>query len=212
MKTIEIPFVPSLETLDFQALDLTLEEQGVKAAIDSVNWPDAFPYMPDCNVTLAHDGHNIAMLFHVRGLDLRAMETEDNGRMWEDSCVEFFVQDPSGEKYYNFELTCAGRLLASEGATRHERPRRGAEVLSRVRRYSTVEGAPFQKDGGIYSWTAGMLIPMDLFGADGVKKLRGNFYKCGDKTAHMHFVSWNPIDLPKPDFHRPDFFGEIILK
>ena len=212
MKTIEIPFVPSLETLDFQALDLTLEEQGVKAAIDSVNWPEAFPYMPDCNVTLAHDGHNIAMLFHVRGLDLRAMETEDNGRMWEDSCVEFFVQDPSGEKYYNFELTCAGRLLASEGATRHERPRRGAEVLSRVRRYSTVEGAPFQKDGGIYSWTAGMLIPMDLFGADGVKKLRGNFYKCGDKTAHMHFVSWNPIDLPKPDFHRPDFFGEIILK
>lgn len=212
MKTIEIPFVPSLETLDFQALDLTLEEQGVKAAIDSVNWPDAFPYMPDCNVTLAHDGHNIAMLFHVRGLDLRAMETEDNGRMWEDSCVEFFVQDPSGEKYYNFELTCAGRLLASEGATRHERPRRGAEVLSRVRRYSTVEGAPFQKDGGIYSWTAGMLIPMDLFGAVGVKKLRGNFYKCGDKTAHMHFVSWNPIDLPKPDFHRPDFFGEIILK
>ena len=212
MKTIEIPFVPSLETLDFQALDLTLEEQGVKAAIDSVNWPDAFPFRPDCNVTLAHDGHNIAMLFHVRGLDLRAMETEDNGRMWEDSCVEFFVQDPSGEKYYNFELTCAGRLLASEGATRHERPRRGAEVLSRVRRYSTGEGAPFQKDGGIYSWTAGMLIPMDLFGADGVKKLRGNFYKCGDKTAHMHFVSWNPIDLPKPDFHRPDFFGEIILK
>ena len=187
MKTIEIPFVPSLETLDFQALDLTLEEQGVKAAIDSVNWPDAFPYMPDCNVTLAHDGHNIAMLFHVRGLDLRAMETEDNGRMWEDSCVEFFVQDPSGEKYYNFELTCAGRLLASEGATRHERPRRGAEVLSRVRRYSTVEGAPFQKDGGIYSWTAGMLIPMDLFGADGVKKLRGNFYKCGYKTARISY-------------------------
>ena len=212
MKTIEIPFVPSLETLDFQALDLTLEEQGVKAAIDSVNWPDAFPYRPDCNVTLAHDGRNIAMLFHVRGLDLRAMETEDNGRMWEDSCVEFFVQDPSGEKYYNFELTCAGRLLASEGATRHDRPRRGADVLDRVRRYTTVDGAPFQKDGGIYSWTAGMLIPMDLFGADGVRKLRANFYKCGDKTAHMHFVSWNPIDLPKPDFHRPDFFGELILK
>lgn len=212
MKTLEIPFVPSLETLDFQALDLTLEEQGVKAAIDSVNWPDAFPYRPDCNVTLAHDGKNIAMLFHVRGLDLRAMETEDNGRMWEDSCVEFFVQDPTGEKYYNFELTCAGRLLASEGATRNDRPRRGVEVLSRVRRYSTVEGAPFQKDGGIYSWTAGMLIPMNLFNADGVKKLRANFYKCGDKTAHMHFVSWNPIDLPKPDFHRPDFFGELILK
>lgn len=212
MKTLEIPFVPSLETLDFQALDLALEERGAKAAVNSVNWPDSFPYMPDCNVTLAHDGKNIAILFHVRGLDLRAMEMEDNGSMWEDSCVEFFVQDPSGEKYYNFELSCAGRLLAAEGANRNDRPRRGAEVLNRVRRFTTVEGAPFQKDGGIYSWTAGMLIPMDLFGAAGVKELRANFYKCGDKTAHMHFVSWNPIDLPKPDFHRPDFFGELILK
>lgn len=212
MKTLEIPFVPSLETLDFQALDLALEERGAKAAVNSVNWPDSFPYMPDCNVTLAHDGKNIAILFHVRGLDLRAMEMEDNGSMWEDSCVEFFVQDPSGEKYYNFELSCAGRLLAAEGANRNDRPRRGAEVLNRVRRFTTVEGAPFQKDGGIYSWTAGMLIPMDLFGAAGVKELRANFYKCGDKTAHVHFVSWNPIDLPKPDFHRPDFFGKLILK
>ncbi|WP_262895053.1 carbohydrate-binding family 9-like protein, partial [Parabacteroides distasonis] len=26
-----------------------------------------------------------------------------------------------------------------------------------------------------------------------------------------HFVSWSPIDLPEPNFHCPEFFGEIYL-
>ena len=43
------------------------------------------------------------------------------------------------------------------------------------------------------------------------KAVRGNFYKCGDKTAHPHFVSWNPVGTPSPDFHRPEFFGELLL-
>ena len=34
------------------------------------------------------------------------------------------------------------------------------------------------------------------------KKIRANFYKCGDKTAHPHYVSWAPINTPQPDFHR----------
>jgi hypothetical protein len=41
--------------------------------------------------------------------------------------------------------------------------------------------------------------------------MRANFYKCGDKTKRAHFLSWNPIDIAKPDFHRPDFFGEITF-
>ena len=24
-----------------------------------------------------------------------------------------------------------------------------------------------------------------------------------------HYLSWMPIDTPKPDFHRPEFFGKI---
>ena len=44
------------------------------------------------------------------------------------------------------------------------------------------------------------------------KTLRANFYKCGDKLQQMHFLSWNPIDVPKPDFHRPDFFGEVTFQ
>ena len=43
---------------------------------------------------------------------------------------------------------------------------------------------------------------------DGLK-VKGNVYKCGDMLPHPHFLSFFPIDLPKPDFHRPDFFGSV---
>ena len=32
-----------------------------------------------------------------------------------------------------------------------------------------------------------------------------------DKTAHPHYLSWSPIGTEKPDFHRPEFFGELVL-
>ena len=59
-----------------------------------------------------------------------------------------------------------------------------------------------------------MLIPFDLIGIDKNHipvSVRANFYKCGDKTAHPHFLSWNPVVSSKPDFHRPECFGELIL-
>ena len=37
-------------------------------------------------------------------------------------------------------------------------------------------------------------------------------YKCGDKLQTPHFLSWAPIDLPKPKFHCPEFFGELVFE
>ena len=42
--------------------------------------------------------------------------------------------------------------------------------------------------------------------------IKGNFYKCGDKTAKPHYGCWSPIDLPQPDFHCPYFFGDLVLE
>ena len=41
-------------------------------------------------------------------------------------------------------------------------------------------------------------------------RMRGNFYKC-DETIHPHFGSWAPIVHFRPDFHRPEWFGELTL-
>ena len=86
--------------------------------------------------------------------------------------------------------------------------------MEQILRFGHLEGGPLDKDG-IQSWRVGVVIPFELIGLhpDNLPhSIRANFYKCGDKTAHPHYVSWSPIDTPKPDFHRPDFFGELILK
>ena len=37
------------------------------------------------------------------------------------------------------------------------------------------------------------------------------FYKCGDETEFKHRGMWNIINNPKPDFHLPEYFGNIIF-
>ena len=69
----------------------------------------------------------------------------------------------------------------------------------------------------VTDWTMYIEIPKQALGfADheslAGQKIRGNFYKCGDKTPEPHFLSWSPIDLPKPNFHVPEFFGLLELE
>jgi hypothetical protein len=41
---------------------------------------------------------------------------------------------------------------------------------------------------------------------------RANFYKCGDKTSHPHWLTWAPVNYPQPKFHLPEYFGWLEFK
>lgn len=74
---------------------------------------------------------------------------------------------------------------------------------------------PFRELEGLFSWNLLAVIPLDLIGVryDGEPvEMRGNFYKCASATSQPHFLSWSPIASPAPDFHRPEFFGKLILQ
>ena len=210
MRTLRVPFIADFEEVD---LDTALELEGARFQVDQVNWPAEFPYAPLCAGRIARTEESLIVDFRVSGLDLRAQNTEDNGTQWEDSCVEFFVENPDGSEYYNFEVNPLGKVLAAKGAGRDNRVKRPAEEMAQILRTAKYEGAQdFQ--GGIWDWRVTLVIPFELLGADPDNlpaKLRANFYKCGDKTAHPHFLSWSPIGTASPDFHRPEFFGELIL-
>lgn len=215
VKRIRVPFIEGLENMTLQELDLAMENSAAKFAVCENNWPKEAPYTPDCNGSIARTASHLAVMFHVRGLDLRATQIEDNGRSWEDSCCEFFVTDPYDGTYYNFELTCIGSLLSSKRKSRLDSVLRKKEDVARVIRHSSLAHEETEISDRIFSWTVAMLIPYDLIGIDRDNvpvSVRGNFYKCGDLTAHPHFLSWNPIGTPKPDFHRPEYFGELILR
>ena len=209
MRTLRIPFV-NIENQDL--LDTALETKGAKFSVDTLNWPSEWPYAPFCGGRIARTKDALLVDFRVSGLDLRALNAQDNGRQWEDSCVEVFIEDPSGSSYYNFEINALGKVLACTGPQREGRVKRSAEQMESILRISAIN-APCELEG-LHSWRVAVAIPLRLIGVDPEKlpgKLRANFYKCGDKTAHPHFVSWSPIDTPSPDFHKPEFFGELIL-
>ena len=68
---------------------------------------------------------------------------------------------------------------------------------------------------GAHAWEVTVAIPWTTMGYEAGKlptSLRANLYKCGDKTPHPHFLSWAPIEEAQPAFHRPQFFGELLLQ
>ena len=120
MKTLEVPFIDGLEGMTYDQLDLAMETGAAKSFIGEVCWPGQFPYHPDAAFAVARSRTHLAVLYHIRCLDLRAEALEDNGPVWEDSCCEFFASDPSDGTYYNFEMNCIGTLLGAKRRTREE--------------------------------------------------------------------------------------------
>ena len=134
----------------------------------------------------------------------RAAVQEDNGRSWEDSCVEIFLQNPANHaEYFNFETTSRGFVLAARGTGRNDRQTLPLNTIAKIRR---TGAEPSIMDDSI-CWGMTIEIPADIFG---IKKFEapicGNLYKCADKAKTAHYLSAFPIETEKPDFHRPEFF------
>ena len=209
--TLRIPHVEGLSNCkDINEFRAALAS-GAKGALDCVNWPD-WPEKPLCLFSLGWCRDGIGILFDVEGRDLRAQATEDNGSVGEDSCCEIFIADPSD---LNFELNCIGTLLAAKRKSRSDYRHFSPETLKSVLRFSTLPREKVEIAGEVMKWSNGMFIPFSLIGIDGSnppESLRLNIFKCGDKTAHPHFLSWAPIRTEKPDFHRPEFFGTALIE
>lgn len=210
--------VPSMECLD----DMQMEEVGrylelhaPKYGINCVNWKDSFSYHPITVVTIAHSQKYLYIDYFVRCNYLRAVNYENNKNVSEDSCVEFFLQIPGSEEYWNFEFNCIGTVNASHRKERKNPCRLTNSEIDRIKRYATCGTRPFQELEGLFSWGLVVAIPFDLIGLE-VKQIpveiTGNLYKCASATSMPHYVSWAPINTDKPDFHRPEFFGRIILE
>ncbi len=214
MKTLDIPFIEGLESLGYEALKTEMETVAAHGAIDVVDWPEQFPHKPEVEFHAARSRTHIVIFYKVRGQGIRATVTEDNGPVWQDSCCEFFVGDPQDGTYYNFEMNCIGYVLASKRKSREDFRYFTEEQLSRIIRHTSLERTPMEDAGKEYSWDMAICIPLDLIGIDPEHlpaSVRANFYKCADMSAQPHYLSWNPIDVPSPDFHLPAFFGELNI-
>jgi len=129
---------------------------------------------------------------------------EENGDVWKDDCLEFFVM-PNEETgvYYNFECNSNGIMLVGKGKERN-----GREHPSVMGGYKMAFN--IVPTIGENEWSLTYMIPYGFFGPLG--KMKGNFYKCEERDeGKMHFQCWNNIEAEKPDFHRPEFFGDLEI-
>ena len=177
-----------------------------------VNWKE-FPYKPVVTVRLGYSSSALAILFEVEENHVRAVAMDDCGPVCEDSCCEFFVADPAGDGYFNFEMNCAGTLLAAKRRSRNDFDFLNESQLKEILRFSSLPHAPIDSVGECQKYWIAEVIPFSILGLDEApNSIKANFYKCGDLCKEPHFLSLAPIGTPTPDFHCPEYFQEITLK
>lgn len=207
----------SMASVPVESVPALLDEEKVAfQPINTVNWED-FPYNPVVEFRIAHTEDTILLHYKVKEASVRAVAGRDNGSVWEDACVEFFSIPAGDGIYYNVECNCSGTLLIGAGTGRNNRQHASQEVLDKVQRWSSLGREAFPERIGECGWEVALIIPFSVFflhnitSLDG-KSIRANFYKCGDKLQTPHFLSWNPIELPAPNFHCPEFFGMLNME
>ena len=201
---------------DLKAEELPLKFDEVNIPfhqISVVNW-ESHSYCPEASFRIAHNGEVIFLNFRVNEADIKAVCKNDNGRIWEDSCVEFFISFDN-KSYYNIECNCIGKILISKGAERRNRIPLPEDLLKRIDRWASLGNLPVENLSGY--WEVSLIIPKEIFFPEITNtfnniEAKGNFYKCGDRLQTPHYLSWNPIHTERPDFHRPEFFGQIIFE
>lgn len=191
--------------------------------LDCHSW-QGYNYFPKVKFKIAYSKTEIYLQYVVTEDVVKADFGEDaTSSPYKDSCVEFFAIPGEGGEYYNLELNCIGKGTFAGGVERTNRTKFGKDVLSKIRRESSLGSTPFgtktlnDNNNNPYTWTLTIAIPIELYSLSKVKPLKGrsiraNFYKCGDDMPQSHYLSWNKIGTPRPNFHTPDYFGTLIFE
>lgn len=202
------------------AIPAAMDEAGVAfSPIGNVCWAEAFPYKPDVKFRMAHCGDAVLLHYVVTEDCVRATCANDDEAVWNDSCVECFLSPaPPYDTYYNIECNCTGTLLVGYGHPKRfgARERGGLEVTGLIERWASLGREPFGERRAKTTWEVALRIPLAVFFAHKIASLDGlkakaNLYKCGDALPVPHYLAWGSILTEKPDFHRPDFFKEIVF-
>ena len=216
MNTINVSFLSALNNIDAKTASQILNAESQKHYIKSVNWPGQYPYCPDSEFLIVRSADSLYLKFKISEFNIRALYLNDQEPVWEDSCVEFFCKKPQSDTYMNFEFNCIGTCVATTRKGRDKDVVPFSEnQMKQIDRFPILYRQTFREKEGPGYWELTVRIPFELLGIDSdnlPEKLLGNFYKCADGTSSPHYVSWNPIATEQPDFHQPDFFGDLMFE
>lgn len=124
--------------------------------------------------------------------------------LWKYDVAEFFISDPESGRYIEFNLAPNSAWWSCEFSSPRQRAVMADVAMPGVRTWADGLMA-----GG---WLAAMAVPLDVlrarvgFGA----RSRANVSMILG-SAPRRFLTASPLGVGEPDFHRPDFFPEVVL-
>lgn len=178
--------------------------------ISNKPWPE-FSTACSASFAIAHTRSSILLKYFIKDDFFSSIEREINADVNKDNCVEFFIGF-ADDAYYNIEFNCLGVGKVGYGRSRSDRKLLPVAVIEKI---AVDKNLTHKKDG--FDWEILLTIPKDVFIYDDINLFTGlickaNFYKCGDDLPNKDFLVWNQIINNEPDFHKPEFFGEIVFE
>ena len=170
-------------------------------------WEDHNPSPYITRAQMVHSDEGITVKLSTNEWPIRVTAMEHNSTICNDSCMEFFfIPNMEDAEYINIEMNPAAIALTAKGPGRGNRPRldihgENVKIESRV--------------VGECGWSVMAFVSYEFllkhYPYCDKKTMRANFYKCGNLTVTPHYSTWNPVPTEAPDYHRPEFFGKIVL-
>ncbi|MCX2479724.1 carbohydrate-binding family 9-like protein [Pedobacter sp. MC2016-15] len=204
---LAIPYLHSAHDIGLPELQSILDQLPA-VPLSNTSWPK-FNSACKAEMIIAHSKKDIFLKFNVSNDYFRTAERKINGEVHRDNCVEFFIAFDRSGYYYNIEFNCLGIGKMAYGSEKGDRTLADEATVQQIQTLTIQD-----MEGEHFNWEMTWLVPAEVFIHQEISTFEGlqasgNFYKCGDDLPEPHFLTWNRIDAPAPDFHRPDCFGEI---
>lgn len=211
MKKLNIPFLSEISGhKSIQKINEAMDKLDMEI-VGYTPWSD-YSYKPDVKFAIAHSPGFIFLKYYVCEQEKKAVFYQPNDPVYRDSCVEFFICFDDDKNYYNLEFNSMGTCLLGYGPDRENRRLLPEELIRQIETMSYSDQS--ESANNKCCWQLILSIPYEVFrfrplGDIRGKTARANFYKCGDDLTVPHFLAWNNISTPRPNFHQPDFFGKL---
>ena len=132
-----------------EEISVRMDEMKERITIDTLNWK-RYNYKPEVKFSIAYSDHEIFLKYYITEHYFKAEKTETNQMVCEDSCVEFFVSPEDDGIYYNLEFNGIGTCLLGTGTGRENSKRANPEIISKIRRVTSVGRKPVkEKEAGV---------------------------------------------------------------
>lgn len=177
-------------------------------------------FQPVVTAKMMYDAENVYLIYKVEDRHVRIQNNKFNSSVSTDACVEFFFSPDSDWplRYFNVEINAGGTGLMAYHKD-GKRTNLKEEDFSVVEIAHTLPKKLEQEISEPVTWFLEFKMPLSLLAKYGNftqpnkgVQWKANFYKTSSRSTNPHYITWNVVQNPVPQFHLPQYFGTLVFK